>query len=283
MTQVATSTKARPDQSPSLASHLRPKIARGVLEVVMDRFSPRLVKQANRYGHLSARGLAILPQLRADICPQGFADLFHSHQGRVHPGRAKYLDLDTWLGRHVTHAEAIGLLDSPPRRILDIGTGNGYFPFICRRFGHDVVATDVDSVELYDDLVSLLGIRRVVNAVETFRPLPDFGDRFDLVTAFNVVFDRIDDTTTWTPKEWGFFLEDLRDHVLRPEGQIVIKLNPHRGRHQDVPALVSFFRSLGADVATPFVEFCVAGGRFVKAGTRMVRRRRTFPKRSQAV
>jgi len=233
--------------------------------------SSRLAVRAGRYGRPGPAARAMLPQLRAEIDSVRFDAVAQTHRERGDPIRQKYLELDTWLGRHLTHAEALGLFDGRPRRMLDIGTGNGYFPFIATRLGHEVVATDVDTVPLYDDLVALTGIRRVVHAVQTFRLLPDLGGRFDLVTAFNTVFDRVDDTATWTPREWDFFLHDIRDHQLRPEGEIILKLNPNRKRIHDKRSLARFFRSLGGDVAMPFIHLRVEGGAFVDARRRSAR------------
>jgi len=241
--------------------------------------SSRLAVRAGRYGRPGPAARAMLPQLRAEIDSVRFDAVAQTHRERGDPIRQKYLELDTWLGRHLTHAEALGLFDGRPRRMLDIGTGNGYFPFVAARLGHDVVATDVDTVPLYDDLVALVGIRRVVHAVRTFRLLPDFGGRFDVVTAFNTVFDRIDETRTWTPREWDFFLHDIRDHQLRPEGEIVLKLNPNRERIHDSRSLATFFRSLGGDVALPFVHLRVEGGAFVDARKRASRSSPTRPER----
>jgi SAM-dependent methyltransferase len=238
---------------------------------------PRVVVRAGRYGRLGPRARALLPTLREAIEPERFAALAREHGSERDSERWKYLDLDTWLGRHLTHADAVGLFDGTPRRILDIGTGNGYFPFIAARLGHEVVATDIESVELYNGLVHLLGVRRVVHAVETFRLLPDFGGRFDLVTAFNTVFDRIDDTATWTPREWDFFLHDIRDHQLRSEGEIVLKLNPNHRRTYDKRAVADFFRSLGADVSLPYAHFRVEGGAFVHPRSRGTRASRGVP------
>ena len=83
-----------------------------------------------------------------------------------------------------------------------------------------------------------------------------------LVTAFNTVFDRISDEATWTPREWGFFLEDLRANVLEPDAEILVKLNPNKTLRHDEPTLSRFFGSLGADIALPFVYLRVTRGAF---------------------
>jgi hypothetical protein len=55
----------------------------------------------------------------------------------------------------------------------------------------------------------------------------------------------------WTLDEWAFFLDDLRDHVLKPEGRFALKLakQEHKGDaglKRGDQSLVSFMESRGA-------------------------------------
>lgn len=47
----------------------------------------------------------------------------------------KYTDVDHWLNEMWGDAKGIDLHRSLPLRILDIGTGPGYFPISARRLG----------------------------------------------------------------------------------------------------------------------------------------------------
>ena len=59
-------------------------------------------------------------------------------------GRRKphYLDLMKCLYRDLDEALQLGLHQTRGKRILDIGTGPGFFPYILNRLGHEVVATE---------------------------------------------------------------------------------------------------------------------------------------------
>jgi SAM-dependent methyltransferase len=122
-------------------------------------------------------------------------------------------------------ARELGLDRGPPRRVLDIGTAGGHFAFVCRHFGHDVVAIDIEN-PLLEDIAACLGVQRTIARVEPYRPLPDLGKRFDLITACNTTFnERGDPPVYWTPAEWQFLLNDLITDRLRYPGELYIKLN----------------------------------------------------------
>lgn len=55
----------------------------------------------------------------------------------------------------------------------------------------------------------------------------------------------------WNLDEWAFFLDDLRDHVLKPKGRFAInlteqKLKGRQGLRRDNPELRSFLAERGA-------------------------------------
>ena len=82
-------------------------------------------------------------------------------------------------------------------------------------------------------------------------PLPQIG-RFDLVTAYRCQFNRNRDAKRlWNLNEWAFFLDDLRDHVLKPKGRFVINLSEQgrkgrQGLRRDDPELRRFLAERGA-------------------------------------
>ena len=42
---------------------------------------------------------------------------------------------------------------------------------------------------MFREITRLLGVRRVVQQIEAFRPLPSFGQKFDVITAFMICFN----------------------------------------------------------------------------------------------
>src|SRR4030095_14913690 len=56
----------------------------------------------------------------------------------------KYLELEKWMQINLRRVQDLGLDYGLRKRILDIGSGTGYFLHICRFLGHDVVGLDID-------------------------------------------------------------------------------------------------------------------------------------------
>ncbi|HYY28174.1 MAG TPA: hypothetical protein VE860_09535, partial [Chthoniobacterales bacterium] len=104
-------------------------------------------------------------------------------------GWPKYVDAAHWLNLAIRQARGLHLDRRPPLRILDIGSGAGYFLFVCKQFGHAVMGLDLDWPLMYAEMFELLQIPRQIWRIEPFQPLPDLGVRFDLVTGFAVCFN----------------------------------------------------------------------------------------------
>jgi len=146
----------------------------------------------------------------------------------AHPDSAyKYLDVAFHTRQKLLLANRLGLDQGPPRRVLDIGTGGGHFPFVCRFFGHEVVGIDVDD-PLYDGIAACLGVQRTLVRVRPNTPLPALGGRFDVIVACNTTFNDKEQgppRTYWSAAEWQYFLDDLLDNQLRSPGRLYVKLN----------------------------------------------------------
>ena len=48
------------------------------------------------------------------------------------PGYSKYLDVGFWMHAKLRRVRALGLHKAPFRRVLDLGTGTGYFPYLTK-------------------------------------------------------------------------------------------------------------------------------------------------------
>jgi SAM-dependent methyltransferase len=148
----------------------------------------------------------------------------------------KFLNLEVWLAEAVERAFHFGL-DRPPagRRVLDIGSGAGYFLHVCRRLGHDVIGMDLDTDSLYNEMFDFLKLPRITHRIVAGRPLPDIGAPLDLATAFMTCFNRRDDGSAWTGDDWRCFLADLRTH-MNPGGVVIVRFNLHPDTGLPYPA-----------------------------------------------
>ena len=166
------------------------------------------------------------------------------------PGYSKYLDVAPYLAMQVRYARELGLAPKSggPRRILDIGTGAGYFPFVCRHYGHQATGLDLDTTPMYNDLVRLLGVDRMTWRVAPFVSLPAFPERFDCVTAMQMKFNARPQGGPWGREEWGFFLEDLANRVAHPDAQVFLGFNADRSGVAVGEDLSAFLRERGATV-----------------------------------
>jgi SAM-dependent methyltransferase len=162
-------------------------------------------------------------------------------------GWPKYVDAGHWLKLAVRQARGLRLDRRKPLRILDIGSGAGYFLFVCRQFGHTVMGLDLDWPSMYAETFELMQISRRIWRIEPLQPLPDLGLRFDLVTGFAVCFNSHGSSQVWTAKEWEYFLNDVQKNVLAEQGEIYLELNPEPWGYY-TPELGEFFRKRHARV-----------------------------------
>lgn len=161
------------------------------------------------------------------------------------PGWSKYLELRAWTRIAVERALGLALDRGPACDVLDLGTGCGYFPFVCRHYGHRAHALDLDDNALYNEMVELLAIDRRPCAIEAGVALPDLGTRFDWVTGFMVCFNNHKRDDLWGPSEWQFFLDDVRGRLLKPGGHLHLELNPEHDGSFVTPAVERVFVSAG--------------------------------------
>ncbi|PYL25481.1 MAG: hypothetical protein DMF37_04770 [Verrucomicrobia bacterium] len=159
----------------------------------------------------------------------------------------KYLDLDRWIGISIRRIREIELDLARRKRILDLGCGAGYFLYIAQLLGHSGLGLDVDSVPMFSDITRLLGVRRVIQRIRAFDPLPVLGAKFDLVTAFMICFNNHKQTNLWGVPEWEFFLDDLSRH-LAPRGRVWLELNCEYDGTFYMPELKAFFQRRGATI-----------------------------------
>jgi SAM-dependent methyltransferase len=168
---------------------------------------------------------------------------------------AKYADVKRWLRLNIVRAQDLKLHRCPPKSVLDLGCGGGFFLFILQQLGHACQGLDMDEFPLFTQLLDLFGVNRRIWTIRPYEPLPDFGRKFDLITAFSIDFNRESKRDWWwDAPEWAFFLDDLNRH-LNPGGRIFLGLNPGKNKDYYTPELLDFFIARGATVERENVSF----------------------------
>jgi SAM-dependent methyltransferase len=196
----------------------------------------------------------------AELCRSADVQL-ESKRKRDHT--LKHDDLDVWIARAWKDARHLKLDHEPPLDILDIGTGPGYFPYVCQRLGHRAIGLDQPGFfPFWERLHEWLGVNRVVHhAIRPKEKLPSGLGRFDIVTAYRCQFNyNPNEKRLWNLDEWNFFLDDLRDNVLKPGGRFVLRLTKQEdkgkaGLRRDNPLLTDWFRERGAQERKSLLVF----------------------------
>ena len=169
----------------------------------------------------------------------------------------KYLDVDKWLTLNIRYARVLGLLEKPPRDVLDLGCGGGFFLVVCRHLGARVLGFDLDKDQVLNEMIRLFGLRRVAGRIRAFVKLPDFGRKFDLITAFMICFNFPPKGSYWGTREWDFFLHDVAER-LTPDGRLILSLNKQPDGKEYDDTLRRFFEERGGVVDGKRIEFAAA-------------------------
>ena len=166
----------------------------------------------------------------------------------------KYLELPRWIDANLRRVRDLELDLGARKRVLDIGSGSGYFLYICSLLGHDAVGIDLDNYPMFTETTQLLGVQRSIWRVQEFVPLPDLGPKFDVITAHMMCFNGHKSEALWGPREWGFFLDDLSCHLTR-RGRIWLELNREFDGTCYTAQLKEYFEKRGAEVKEGRVVF----------------------------
>ena len=160
----------------------------------------------------------------------------------------KYLNLKKYLHRAVVRVYQLDLPSENSLDILDIGTGTGYFPYVCEYFGHHCYCIDVDDIDMYNQITKYLQLRRVVHEIKALELLPVLPKRFDIITAHATNFNkytRFLHCDAWGVQEWTFFMEDLRNNQLKKLGRIHLQINAGKDNIYFSEAVQSYFKEIG--------------------------------------
>lgn len=154
----------------------------------------------------------------------------------------KYLDANKWLTLNIRYAKELGMLDKPPESVLDLGCGGGFFLVVCRALGAKVLGLDLDKDVVLNEMIRLFKLERIAYRIRAFVKLPEFGRKFDLITAFMICFNFPPRHPYWGARQWDFFINDMADRLL-PEGRLLLSLNKQPDGKEYDEVLRAYFES----------------------------------------
>jgi len=167
----------------------------------------------------------ITDQVRKIITPLITPEIKELNLKLPKSGSKYFVDWEDYLKKAYNRYIALGLRNICELTILDVGTGIGFFPYICLDNFNDVYCTedkkDSDSLVLaaYKKIHNDLGLRCNYFHINS-RYFPVKGS-FDIITSFNICWNVNDDGTYWRFNDYELFFSNLISH-LKPEGKIFL-------------------------------------------------------------
>ena len=138
-----------------------------------------------------------------------------------YPGYTKYFDAGRYVRGRIKLCKTLELDKESNLDILDISTGFGYFPVVCRFMGHNVKATDIEN-NLYDNVTSQFEIDKRYMSIDDSGDIDlPFEDMFDVISGFAVV-----PMSFLTNDGWFLFLQKCFNQIR--EGGYMF-LSPNQG------------------------------------------------------
>lgn len=115
-----------------------------------------------------------------------------------------------WINEKLSTAHFLGLHKTKGKRLFDIGTGAGWFPYICNLYGHECIGSDIPNRPEYDPCYEFLNIDFRDTLVYPYTKM-DLTGTFDYITTHRAFFPQR--PAAWEKDEWKFFLEDAKTYL----------------------------------------------------------------------
>ena len=133
----------------------------------------------------------------------------------------------------------LGGSNSSCQRVLDIGSGPGWFVWLLRMMGHEAHGMEplsCDPSMTKVNMTQLLHIRPVDHRIQPLTRMPPPTCKYDVISAFLLCFDQtcggLEPTKEhgWSTTDWQFWLTDVMCHFLAPGGSALLQLQPYANR-----------------------------------------------------
>src|SRR5438477_5322707 len=158
----------------------------------------------------------------------------------------RFGDTKFWIKRNVERAQDLSLDRGPPRHILDLGCGPGFFLYVAQKLGHTGIGLDIDEHAIFRDTLPLLGVKRIVHRIQPRFHLPTPEKKYDLITSYLTCFHRLArlrdvNWQTWSTDDWQFFIDDVRAYQLAKGGMLLLEFHPQKNGELYAPDVRELF------------------------------------------
>ena len=176
--------------------------------------------------HRRAHSRSALYAPSEDYQEHGWGDTFAalSEQYPTHYMGKFWLNPAPYLMRANDLVHKLGLAECPPKKILDLGCGVGYFAHYCMKQGHDVLGVDKPERPI-EILTDVLGVPFRAYRIMANTPLPDFCQGYETVTIFGVNLKH-PCGEWWSEQDYEYLVRNILD-LLPLGGEMIWRPNLH--------------------------------------------------------
>lgn len=137
-----------------------------------------------------------------------------------------------YIQEKLSVAHYLRLHETSNKKLIDIGTGAGWFPYICNLYGHTCIGTDLLGRPEYDPIYDFLNVDIREELVYAQKP---FGlkDKVNYIVSLRSFFPNR--PTVWEIEDWKYFFNDIKKNI-KDDGGIYLGCNTgKKGKYKNPP------------------------------------------------
>tara|TARA_B100000900_G_scaffold164155_1_gene139419 strand:+ start:18710 stop:19378 length:669 start_codon:yes stop_codon:yes gene_type:complete len=184
-----------------------------------------------------------------------------------HTAENRYLKdaVRKYIQEKLSVAHYLNLHELKKQKLIDIGTGAGWFPYICKMYGHECIGTDFLGRKEYDPVYKFLDIDVREELIHANTP---FGleDKVDYIVSLRAFFPNR--PKIWTMPQWKYFFKDIIKNINNNGGMYLGCNKGRRGQYAKMPQWQTSHWG-PKDVGDMLDPFCVTPDKslFIKPNT----------------
>lgn len=140
--------------------------------------------------------------------------------------------LKKYIQEKLSVAHYLNLHNTSNKTLIDIGTGAGWFPYICKLYGHNCIGTDELNRDNYQPIYDWLNLDIRGDLVYSRKPF-ELTEKVDYVVTLRSFFPNR--PKVWEIDEWKYFFKDIIKNI-KPEGGLYLGCNTgQKGKYSQPP------------------------------------------------